>query len=189
MALDSLEIRRILDQSLALDGVLITWNRLAVPVLQTIGERWRTTREAVEVEHLFSETLIDVLRSVVSQSLPPLRSNPLLLACLEQEQHTLPLHALAAALAERGVSTRVFGPGLPASSLLTAVRRTGPVLVFLYAQLPAGEHGVLAELRHQRPAPQLVLGGPGWAGQPPGTARVVGSLEGARNVVLSLIRG
>jgi hypothetical protein len=143
----------------------------------------------VEVEHLFSETLVDVLRSVVSRCLPPPRPNPVLLACLDTERHTLPLHALAAALAERGVSTRMLGAGLPAPSLVAAVRRTGPALVFLYAQLPAGEHEVLAELRRQRPAPQLVLGGPGWPRQQPGAARVVGSLQGALNVALSAVRG
>lgn len=187
MALDGPEVWRILDQSLTLEGVLATWNRLAVPVLQAIGERWWTTGEMIEVEHLFSETLIDALRSVVFRCLPPRRPNPVLLACLEKERHTLPLHALSAALAERGVNTRMLGAGLPASSLVKAVRRTGPAVVFLYAQLSAGEQELLAQLRRQRPAPQLILGGPGWSLQPSGVVRVVRSLEGALNVALSAV--
>jgi transposase-like protein len=189
MALDSPEVWRILGDSIAADGVVPTWNRLAVPVLQAVGERWRATGEVVDVEHLFSETLIDVLRSVVVRSRPTCRSRPLLLACLDKEHHTLPLHALAAALAEQGIGCRLLGGGLPPASLLTAVRRTGAALVFLDARLPVGDVSVLADLPRQRPAPRLVLGGPGWDDRwPRGAARLVGSLTEAVEAALSAVR-
>jgi transposase-like protein len=190
MALDSPEIWRILSETIASDGVVRTWNRLAVPVLQAMGERWRATGGAVDVEHLFSETLIDVLRSVVARYRPPRRPSPLLLACMGSEHHTLPLHALAAALAERGTSCRLLGGGLPPWSLVNAVRRTGPSLVFLYAQLPVRDDAMLAELPRQRPAPRLFLGGPGWDDvERPGSARLVGSLREAADAVLAVVRG
>lgn len=189
MALDSPEVWRILGDSIAADGVVPTWNRLAVPVLQAVGERWRATGDAVDVEHLFSETLIDVLRSAVVRSRPTRRSRPLLLACLDQEHHTLPLHALAAALAEQGIGCRLLGGGLPPASLLTAVRRTGAALVFLDARLPVGDVSVLADLPRQRPVPRVVLGGPGWGERwPRGAARLVGSLTEAVEAVLSAVR-
>jgi hypothetical protein len=123
-----------------------------------------------------------------------------LLACLEKEQHTLALHALAVALAERGIGCRLLGGGLPPSSLVTAVRRTGPALVFLFARMPVGDLSMLADLSRQRPAPRLVLGGPGWdgarsrrvatagmAGLPQG--RLVRSLPEAVEAVLAVFRG
>lgn len=203
MALDSPETWRLLSEAIAADGVVATWNRLAAPVLQAVGERWRATGELVDVEHLFSETLVDVLRFVVARHQPPQRPNPLLLACLHTEQHTLPLHALAAALAERGVGCRVLGGGLPPSSLVSAVRRTGPTLVFLYARLPVGDVSALGDLPRQRPAPQLLLGGPGWPdrrsqvttarmlGRTSGRTidRTVGSLSEAVGAVLAAVRG
>lgn len=190
MALDSYEMWRILHNAIAADGVVQTWNRLAVPVLQAMGERWRATGGVVDVEHLFSETLIDVLRSVVAGHRPVRRPNPLLLACVDGEHHTLPLHALAAALAERGTACRLLGGGLPPASLVNAVRRTGPALVFLYARKPVHDDAVPAELPRQRPAPRVVLGGPGWgeAGRP-GPLRTVGSLREAVEVVLASLRG
>jgi transposase-like protein len=189
MALDSPEVWRIIGDSIAADGVVPTWNRVAAPVLQAVGERWRETGDAVDVEHLFSETLIDVLRSTVVRSRLTRRSRPLLLACLDQEHHTLPLHALAAALAEQGIGCRLLGGGLPPGSLLTAVRRTGAALVFLDARLPVGDVSVLADLPRQRPAPRVVLGGPGWGERGPrGAARLVGSLTEAVEAVLSAVR-
>jgi transposase-like protein len=188
MALDSPEVWRILGDSIAADGVVPTWDRLAVPVLQAVGERWRATGDVVDVEHLFAETLTDVLRSVVVRSRPTRRSRPLLLACLDKEHHTLPLHALAAALAEQGVGCRLLGGGLPPASLLTAVRRTGAALVFLDARLPVGDVSVLAELPRQRPAPRVVLGGPGWGDRwPRDAARPVGSLTEAVEAALSAV--
>jgi DNA-binding transcriptional MerR regulator len=195
MALDSPQMWRILDEAITADGVVATWNRLAAPVLQAVGERWRATGEVVDVEHLFSETLLDVLRSVVVRCRPPWRPNPVLLACLHTEQHILPLHALAAALAERGVGCRVLGGGLPPPSLVAAVRRIGPALVFLYARMPVGDVSVLGALPRQRPAPRLLLGGPGWEAQRPRAtvARtagcLVGSLPEAVNAVLAVVRG
>jgi MerR family transcriptional regulator, light-induced transcriptional regulator len=189
MALDSPEMWRILTEAIAAQGVLATWDRLAAPVLQAVGERWRATGEVVDVEHLFSETLADVLRAVIVRRRPPRRPNPVLLACLEKEHHTLPLHALAAALAERGVGCRLLGGGMPASSLVNAVRRTGPALVFLYAQLPVSDEAVLAELPRQRPAPRLVVGGPGWRDRSQtGSPRRVGSLLEAIEAVVAAVR-
>jgi hypothetical protein len=199
MALDSPEIWRLLSQAIAAQGVVATWNRLALPVLQAVGERWLVTGEGVDVEHLFSETLVDVLRSVVVRHRPAPRVSPLLLACLEKEHHTLALHALAAALAERGIGCRLLGGGLPPSSLVTAVRRTGPALVFLFARMPVGDLSTLVELPRQRPAPRLVFGGPGWdcARAQVATARPAGLPQGSRvrslpeavDAVLAVLRG
>jgi hypothetical protein len=189
MSLDSPEMWRILSEAITAGGVVQAWNRLALPVLQAIGERWRSTGGVVDVEHLFSETLIDVLRAVVTRHHPQPRPNPLLLACLETEQHTLPLHALAAALAERGTSCRLLGAGLPSPFLVNAVRRTGPSLVFLYARLPVDGASVLAELPRQRPVPRVVLGGPGWGeGWRHDQASTVNSLREAVDAVLALLR-
>jgi hypothetical protein len=88
-----------------------------------------------------------------------------LLACAPDEQHALPLHALAAGLGERGVASRTLGPALPASALQAAVRRTGPAVLFLWSQLPGtADPTVLEELPMTRPATAVVVGGPGWTG-------------------------
>jgi DNA-binding transcriptional MerR regulator/methanogenic corrinoid protein MtbC1 len=163
MSLDSAEVHRIFADAVRAFGVREAWNTMAMPVLQSIGERWRVTGDGVDVEHAFSEAVVAVLHGVTAELRRPRNSRPVVLTCAEGDYHTLPLHALAAALAEEQVGVRVLGVGMPPSALVAAVRRSGPAAVFLYARLPVTDAEVLELIPRQRPAPRLVVGGPGWA--------------------------
>ena len=165
MSLDSGEVHRLFGDAVRAYGVRAAWDTMAMPVLQSIGERWRVTGDGVDVEHAFSEAVVAVLHGVTAGLRRPRNVRPVVLTCAEGDYHTLPLHALAAALAEEGVAVRLLGVGMPASALVAAVRRTGPATVFLYARLPVTDVGVLELLPRQRPAPRLVVGGPGWQGR------------------------
>jgi MerR family transcriptional regulator, light-induced transcriptional regulator len=87
-----------------------------------------------------------------------------LLACAPAEQHTLPLEALAAALAECGVASRMLGARVPASALRDTLARTGPSAVLIWAHSPATADGdQLAAAAGARPRPAVVaVCGPGW---------------------------
>ena len=164
MALDARTVTATLRAQLAEHGVPATWESVLRPVLVAIGERWSATGEGVEVEHLLSDCASTALREVAESAHEPLGGRPVLLAGAPGEQHSLPLHVLAAALAERRVGTRTLGPALPADALEAAVRRTGPALLFLWSQLPGtADPAVLSRLPVTRPPTALVVGGPGWA--------------------------
>ena len=92
---------------------------------------------------------------------------------------------LAAALAEIGISARVFGIGLPAGALYSAVRRLGPAVVFVYAQMPGlGDVEMLAGLPATRPGATVIVGGRGWDDLDPGeAARRVLSLADATDAI------
>ena len=161
-------------------GVIGAWELMAMPVLQALGERWEATGEGVEVEHAFSAAVVGVMHGVTERLESARNTCPVLLACAEGEQHSLPLHVLAAALAEVGIGCRMLGGGMPADCLIGAVRRTGPAVVFLYARVPVDDLGVLEQLPRQRPAPRVVLGGPGWSDAlVPGSLHRVDSLNSA----------
>jgi DNA-binding transcriptional MerR regulator/methanogenic corrinoid protein MtbC1 len=162
MSLDSAEVHRIFADAVRAFGVREAWDTMAMPVLQSIGERWRVTGDGVDVEHAFSEAVVAVLHGATAELRRPRNSRPVVLTCAEGDYHTLPLHALAAALAEEHVGVRVLGVGMPPSALVAAVRRSGPAAVFLYARLPVADAEVLELIPRQRPAPRLVVGGPGW---------------------------
>jgi hypothetical protein len=87
-----------------------------------------------------------------------------LLACADEEQHSLPIEALTAALAVRGIPARVLGARVPPSALRAAVRRTGPVGVLLWAHARAtADPAQLEDLQSGRGRPAVVAaGGPGW---------------------------
>ena len=90
-----------------------TWEHVLRPVLAAAGARWAATGEGVEVEHLLSECVTLALREAAAgEALTERR--PVLLACAPEDQHALPLHAVAAGLAERGVASRVLGGSMPA---------------------------------------------------------------------------
>ena len=132
----------------------------------------------MEVEHLFAEAASVTLTGVtarLSQGRDPAR---VLLACASEEQHSLPLRAVAAALGERGLASNLLGAALPADALVAAIRRTGPAAVLLYAAMPVPDDARDHLLRRSHPGTRFLLGGPGW-GAPalPPYVELVGSLD------------
>lgn len=173
-SLDPQACTAILRESLDRRGVVWTWDNLVVPVLQAVGAQWEDTGRGVEVEHLLSEAVIASLAGVSARLRHAVNPRPVLLACVPDELHSLPLFAVAAALAERQVAARVLGARVPHDALVAAIRRTGPSAVLLWSYLPReGGDESLASLPVLRPAPLVIAAGPGWGhGVPDGVARV-----------------
>ncbi|MGC4894504.1 MerR family transcriptional regulator [Micromonospora sp. DT31] len=180
MRLDSAAIGRTIDDALNTGGVVATWEGLLRPVLAGIGERHAATAALVEVEHLMSRCVSEAFASVIrahSTDKPP----RILLSCADEEQHSLPLEALAAALAEAGVSYRMLGARVPVEALVEAVNKTGPAAVVLWSHTrttadPCQLTALLAVPRR----PLLVLAaGPGWRADslPAGVVRPVDLAE------------
>jgi hypothetical protein len=162
MRLDAPSMRYILESAVTHRGVLSAWTKVVMPVLIGIGERYEATERFVEVEHLLSRSITEALSTVPR---PPRDITPrALLAASAEEQHTLPLEALAAALAENGTPSRLLGARVPPRALLDAVERTGPAVVVLWSQLPStGDVTPLVRLL-DLPHPPVVVAaaGPGW---------------------------
>ncbi|MFF5213934.1 MerR family transcriptional regulator [Micromonospora sp. NPDC000442] len=163
MRLDAAAISETISHTIAADGVVATWDRLLRPLLVGIGERHATTGLLIEVEHLVSRCVSAALGAVASAGPAPGPSR-VLLSCADEEQHSLPLEALAAALAEAGVGYRMLGARVPTAALLAAVDRTGPAAVVLWSQTRAtADPAQLTALLTAPNRPMLVLAaGPGW---------------------------
>lgn len=180
-ALDGRTVADGLAGALARLGVVGTWERLVRPTFATICRRQDETGAGIDVEHLFSDRLLAALLPLAARPDHPVNHRPVLLACAEDEQHSLPVHALAAALAgERDVETHVLGARTPYPALADAMRRLGPAVVFVWSHRTAtGDPAPLAALPALRPPARIVAGGPGWG---PGLPRKVvraDSLPGA----------
>jgi hypothetical protein len=163
MRLDAAAMRDILEMVIADRGVIRSWEEVAMPVLIGIGERYEATLRFIEVEHLTSRAITEALSTVPR---PDGDAGParVLLAATDEEQHTLPLEALAAALAEVGVACRLLGPRVPTQALLDAVTRTGPAVVVLWSQLHrSGDVSQLSRVAGAPHPPMLIAAaGPGW---------------------------
>ncbi len=159
VALDIREVDRLLHEAL-LGGVVGGWTELICPALRDIGRRHAATGRFVEAEHLLSAAV----SSALARTPRPTAMPRILLACAPEEQHTLPLEALAAALAEQGVACRMLGARVPTRALHDALARTAPHAVLLWAQTPgAADRRQLRTALNAHPRPLVVAAcGPGW---------------------------
>jgi methanogenic corrinoid protein MtbC1 len=195
LRLDAVALDDLLDRTMRAYGPVAAWTEVIMPTLQAVGRKWETSGERyVEVEHFLSWHVSGALRRQAPSVAAGRPGATTVLACVPGETHTLPLEALAAALAERDLPVRMFGGALPVESLVTAVRRTGPAVVGLWAQSrttasrPLAQHVAAIEwgVRGARRRPVVLTLGPGWAGQtaaglphPPGLAEAVAVVEAA----------
>ncbi len=144
-------------------GVEGAWSDVIVPTLFLIGEEWENNQKGIEVEHLFSEILTRTMHNRVVELKKPINPRPVLIAAVGEELHSIPLYALAAALCERNIQASVLGARTPLEALSAMVTRCAPPAIFLWAQLPKNaEQKYWNELPAIRPAPRVVIGGPGW---------------------------
>ena len=162
-SLDHNFVEALFRQEISQFGVIDSWHEVMVPVLIIVGDIWAQTGEGIEVEHLLSESITNVLRDFAREIKSPINPRPVLLASVGEELHCLALHALNAALAEINIECQVMGARTPLSALSTVVTHSAPPAVFLWAQLAKnGDPIFFKDIPKVRPAPRVVLGGPGW---------------------------
>ena len=162
--LDKKFIEAALRKDLAQYGVEQSWSEVIVPLLLIVGNEWEASGDGIEVEHLLTEVLKGILREHVEDIRKPVNAHPVLLASVGEEVHSLALHALAAALAERKIETYFLGARTPLEALSAMITRSAPPAVFLWAQLSKNaDPKFFNDIPAIRPMPRVVLGGPGWS--------------------------
>ncbi|WP_440899636.1 MerR family transcriptional regulator [Actinosynnema sp.] len=182
--LDAPLMVRLVGELIQRHGVVRAWDCALVPFLVAAGERAAADARGVEVEHLATASISRAL-SMYAQAVEQPRL-PVLLACAPEEQHSLPLDVLAAALAERGCASRNLGARVPPTAVLDAAALLSPVTVMVWAHAGAqAEATPVAELVET--GRTVLVGGPGWTSAPAGS-RFVGSLNEAIDTILSLNR-
>lgn len=163
LAMDTVAIQQLLADSIDALGVTTVWNDVVRPVLAALASRWEQSGECVEVEHLVNECTLAAMIGATPMVTAPRNPRPVLLCCAPGEQHSLPLYVLRAALAREGIGTQMLGAALPATALATAIRRTGPAAVAVWAQLPGLARAELfEEVPRTRQRVRLFACGPAW---------------------------
>ena len=123
LALNPVGIEEILRERLRAEGVIGLWSNLLVPALNLMGDEWESTGEGIAAEHLLSGVIKQVLGEglVIAQ---PRNEVPILLACVGEEQHSLAISALAAALAEENIHVQFLGARTPIEVIHDVARRS-----------------------------------------------------------------
>ncbi len=146
-------------------GVVRLWDDVCVPVLTAFSGR---AAVGIAIEHALSEGVragLDVFRRDPGVGLP---TDGVLLAGAEQEEHCLGLHALAAALRERGQGCLLVGPALPWTALASpATHRRGLVPRRSGCTLGRAAHPTRNASRLAVRRPPDAVGGPGRARSSP----------------------
>ncbi|WP_244296043.1 transcriptional regulator [Micromonospora orduensis] len=167
-------------------GVPALWEQVCRPLLVQLSGR---TAAEIAVERALCEGVrvgLDVYRREPGRSLP---TGGVLLAGAEKEAHSLGLHALAAALRERGRGCLHLGPALPWSALTSAVHRAVPHTVVLWSQTPVtGRAYRLVRFARDFPLLRVYGAGPGWIEPLAAPARRLDTLSAAVDVCLDATR-
>jgi hypothetical protein len=158
--LDGPALRHLLDHELGRRGVVDTWQHVLRPILNAIGAYALHSAHGIATEDVLSHVIQACLASAPSRGAgaPAAASRRIMLACAPDEEHELPLVALAAALAERGIATTLLGARTPpAAPTAAASLRSGLLVVF--ALLP---QRVPECVQDPPPNAAIVAAGPGW---------------------------
>lgn len=181
IGLDARRSARLAHQVVQERGCVRAWTEVFSPVLQSLGRHWQQTGMGVECEHLVVPTIQSALDRHTSRPRPAATRGAVLIAACPGEAHTLPMHALAAALAEQDHRSDIFGD-LPEDALLAAIEQRPPAAIVLWTRTRAlAERTLLRRIRTA--APVVCAAGIGWSARLP--APVVGArgLEDAVEVL------
>lgn len=158
---DPAKVQEAAEDVIARFGVEEAWDEAIAPAMIELGLQWEDGRLGVAAEHLVTSSILTALRAAAHQY-PTTGSSRVVLACVEDEQHKLPLVALGAALARHGHPWTELGARLPMESLEAFVQRSEPSAVFLWASIASPQTEGLERVRELGQQTHLVLGGPGW---------------------------
>jgi methanogenic corrinoid protein MtbC1 len=115
---------------------------IVTPQLAALGKDWERGAVTIADEHrftAFAETVVHRIRAgtpALEQHLAADRPQLLLVNC-DGNSHTLGLRIAELWLAERGISTHVVVPGLPADDVLGLVDKLSPSAVGISVSMPA----------------------------------------------------
>ncbi|MGA8329438.1 MAG: MerR family transcriptional regulator [Mycobacterium sp.] len=177
-ALEELTAARLIERHLGHFGVLKTWDWLIRPAFAEIASQQASGERCIDVEHLLSWTVMSCLQRIPMA--PSDTTETAILACAEDDSHTLALEAVRAALSERGHAATMLGAAVPTAAIIDAIkRRAVPTTVLLWAQTERTAD--VAAVRAIRKARTTVLvAGPGWASvRLPGAVAYLHSLSEA----------
>lgn len=150
------------EAAVALSGPLLR-REVIVPVMETIGERWREGSLRVVHEHLASAVVRSYLAAMRSGDHIPPGAPGLVVTTPAGQRHELGALMAAATAADSGWDVTYLGPNLPAEEIAAAVRQKGARAVALSVIYPQGDPGVAGELRRLRgflgPDVAILVGG------------------------------
>ena len=146
---------------MSLYPVDVVTQKLLLPLLAQLGERWRTVDSGIAEEHFFSVYLRNKLGARFHHRNTHNTGPQLVAACLPGEQHEFGLLLFALAAHTRGYRIILLGSDMPLAPLADVVKRTHSQGIVLSGSVEMDVDQLQADigmLRHQTGVPVLVGG-------------------------------
>ena len=147
---DERELDRLYDQALSFHPVHHVTRHVLLPLLEEVGERWRTLPGGVAEEHFFAMYMRSKLGARLQHRMRYAQGPLLVAGCLPGELHEIGLMLFALEAHDAGLRTVLLGAHMPLEELALAQRRASAHAVVLSSTMPP-EPGML-----QRDLPKLV---------------------------------
>ena len=161
--LDATGLRSVLDRALVDLSKPSLRNRLLVPLLEEIGNRWRHGELRVAHEHMASNIVSAFLGALNARYRVAAGAPVLAVATPVGHQHELGALLAASVAYEAGWDVLYLGPDLPAEDLVAAGKGRGAGGLLLSLVFPHGDAATGDELRQVRdlvgPRLPLIVGG------------------------------
>jgi len=162
-SMDPVELDSVLVEAALGLGSEAFLERVAVPLMREVGDRWHAGTLGVAHEHLATATVERVL-GWLTWSWPERRRGPVVVVATPSHQrHELGARLCAAVAAEMGWRVVYLGSEVPATELARSAGQRGARLVALSAVFPQGDVAVGEQIRELgRLLPEgvgLVVGG------------------------------
>lgn len=150
----------ILDEALARFTVDAALERVILPCMRAIGERWERGDATVAQEH-FASNVVRGRLMAIARNWGAGSGSVALLACPPGEQHDLGLLAFGLALRQRGWRIVYLGPDTPVATIAEAAGEHLPAAIVIAALAPDSIEANLEALRNLAREYDVHIGGGG----------------------------
>lgn len=143
------------------------FDRVFIPVMRRVGELQHDGALSIAQEHIATQALGDVVRGMMRLTNPDPAPHTVLLACVADEPHDLPLFGVALRLTSWGIAHVCLGARTPAVAIAAAVSSLRPSGVGLSITQPVEREHARALFRDYAAAcgdAPWFIGGSGLAG-------------------------
>lgn len=148
--LDARGMERLLAEASVQRTAASLRNDILRPLLERLGEGWRTGEIRIAQEHLASAAVRSFLGTMRSREDVPSGAPVVIVTTPAGQRHELGALLAAMAAGEMGWDAVYLGPSLPAPEIAAAARQRGARAIALSVIWPAADAGVTRELRELR---------------------------------------
>lgn len=135
---------QILAEAFAVHGFETVSERIIVPVMTQIGERWHRGKVSTAAEHFASNYLRRKIEALISASARRQDGPLVVLGCAPDDWHELGLLLIYLFLLRRGYNVLYLGQNVPVDQFVDEMRRLSPDLIMISATAEESVPGVIA---------------------------------------------